>query len=163
MKETTVTGTPVRSRPDRVRVLTEAECVCLLAGRRVGRVVFDDGLQPTTFPVCYRLIDRRIVFRPSPASRLSDVAGRPVSFEVAEGCPGDRSGWSILVTGLCQGSEAKSAATTDVVTWATNHAAVARITIQALFGRTLERSRMAKADEAGPDRSQVWLEGRSAS
>ena len=115
-------GAGALARSDRlVRALTEAEVMCLLAAGRVGRVVFSDGLRPTAFPVNYRLIDRRIVFRTGPVSGLCDGAGGPVSFEVDEVCPGDRSGWSILVTGVCERLDASSAARMDVVTWVTNH------------------------------------------
>ncbi len=45
------------------QALTEAECMCLLAGESIGRVVYTDGALPTAFPVNYRLLNRSIVFR----------------------------------------------------------------------------------------------------
>jgi nitroimidazol reductase NimA-like FMN-containing flavoprotein (pyridoxamine 5'-phosphate oxidase superfamily) len=83
--------------------LTEAECLCLLAGESIGRVVYTDGVLPTAFPVNYRLLNRSIVFRTKPDARILRSSGDLyVSFEIDRFDEAARTGWSVLVTGRCR-------------------------------------------------------------
>ena len=75
------------------------ECLRLLGGGGVGRVVWQgaDGL--TVLPVNYRLINGAVVFHTSPASPLARLAEpTQVAFQVDVG-------WSVLVRGTSGPSE----------------------------------------------------------
>ena len=71
------------------------ECLRLLGGGGVGRVVWQgaDGL--TVLPVNYRLINGAVVFHTSPASPLARLAEpTQVAFQVDEIDHGTAVGWS---------------------------------------------------------------------
>ena len=119
--------------------LTEAECMCFLAGESVGRVVYSDGLLPTAFPVNYRLLNRRIVFRTKPNARVLMVGpDLYVSFEIDRFDEQTRTGWSVLVTGRCQPLH-PDIADTILDTWASTHrSSLHAISIDVVAGRRLE-------------------------
>jgi Predicted flavin-nucleotide-binding protein len=82
------------------------ECLRLLGGGGVGRVVWQgaDGL--TVLPVNYRLINGAVVFHTSPASPLARLAEpTQVAFQVDEIDHGTAVGWSVLVRGTSRPSE----------------------------------------------------------
>jgi len=82
------------------------ECLRLLGGGGVGRVVWQgaDGL--TVLPVNYRLINGAVVFHTSPASPLARLAEpTQVAFQVDEIDHGTAVGWSVLVRGTSGPSE----------------------------------------------------------
>ena len=132
---------PVQYETDErmIRSLTEAECMCLLAGESVGRIVYTDGVLPTAFPVNYRLLNRRIVFRTKPTARV--LMGSPdfrVSFEIDRSDEQTRTGWSVLVTGRCRPFH-PDIAEADLDTWASTHrSSVQGISIDVISGRRLE-------------------------
>ena len=81
-----------------VEVLTEADCLQLLASTEVGRVgVVIDG-QPLIFPVNYVLDGRYVVIHTNWA-KLSGTFGH-VAFEIDNFDPTTRSRWSVLVQGM---------------------------------------------------------------
>jgi uncharacterized protein len=85
---------------DGLELLEETEALRLLAHGEIGRVGVTIGALPAIFPVNYRFIDGRILFRSSPGSKLSAAARRAiVAFEVDDYNAADRSGWSVLVVG----------------------------------------------------------------
>jgi uncharacterized protein len=51
--------------------LTRSECLRLLAGDVIGRVVFTDSALPTVQPVNYVLDDEEIIFRTANGSKLA--------------------------------------------------------------------------------------------
>jgi nitroimidazol reductase NimA-like FMN-containing flavoprotein (pyridoxamine 5'-phosphate oxidase superfamily) len=83
-----------------LELLTEPECLELLAGTEVGRVGLTIGALPAIFPVNYGMVDGTIVFRTAPGSKLAAAAlGAVVAFEVDDYDRSDRSGWSVLAVG----------------------------------------------------------------
>lgn len=122
------------------RALTEAECLCLLAGESLGRVVYTDGVLPTAFPVNYLLRNRSIVFRTSPDARLLTAnPERFVSFEIDHFDEQTRTGWSVLVTGRCRPLH-PDLADAALDTWASmRRGALRGISMDVVSGRRLEK------------------------
>lgn len=76
-------------------ILNEAECMKLLRDGRLGRVGVHLGTEFSIFPVYYALLDRNVVFRTAPGSKMNAAVLRAqVVFEVD-----DASEWSVLVRG----------------------------------------------------------------
>jgi len=121
------------------QALTEAECICLLAGESIGRVVYTDGVLPSAFPVNYLLLNRSIVFRTKPDARVLLTGQEPyVSFEIDHVDELTRSGWSVLVTGRCLPLHPTIAGTL-LDTWAsTVRTSLHGISIDVVVGRRLE-------------------------
>jgi len=82
-------------------VIAEDECLELLRTARVGRVIVSMDALPAAFPVNFRVVDRRIVFRTGAGTKLSAAAEHAVlGFEVDEIDVERRTGWSVLVVGM---------------------------------------------------------------
>ena len=80
--------------------LDEAECLRLLAGCEIGRVVFTDAALPAAQPVTYLLDDEEIVFRTRGGSKLAAATRNAVvAFQVDQIDPGTRTGWTVLGVG----------------------------------------------------------------
>jgi len=88
-------------RPDHT-LLDERQCLRLLAGTAVGRIVYTVGALPAVLPVRYRLgADGSVLLRADAASELvRAVTGAVVAFEASELDEADGSGWSVTVLGL---------------------------------------------------------------
>src|SRR5689334_24972733 len=84
--------------------LRRGECLVLLAGGQVGRVVYTEDALPAARPVTYVLDGEEIVFRATPGSSLAGAARRVVGFEVDAMDVAMRSGWS--VTGAARAGRA---------------------------------------------------------
>ncbi|MGH9265970.1 MAG: pyridoxamine 5'-phosphate oxidase family protein [Acidimicrobiales bacterium] len=83
-----------------LEVLSREECLQLLAGSVVGRVVVTDRALPAAFPVNFTLFDDDVVFLSSEGSKLEAVStGQVVAFEVDEIDPRSQTGWSVLIQG----------------------------------------------------------------
>lgn len=83
-----------------LQVLSREECLRLLAGSVVGRVVVTDKALPAAFPVNFALLDGDVVFLTSHGSKLDAVTTEQVvAFEVDEIDPRSQSGWSVLIQG----------------------------------------------------------------
>jgi uncharacterized protein len=80
--------------------LSQSECLGLLAGQHLGRVVLVDDRGPIAVPVNFVLDRDTVVFRSDEGSKL-DVArlGASVAFEVDRADEATRTGWSVLVRG----------------------------------------------------------------
>jgi hypothetical protein len=84
-----------------LEVLDPVECARLLASATFGRIGITVSALPTILPINYRLVDRRIVFRTAPGTKLDAATrGAVVAFEVDSIDPLDHSGWSVVVTGV---------------------------------------------------------------
>jgi nitroimidazol reductase NimA-like FMN-containing flavoprotein (pyridoxamine 5'-phosphate oxidase superfamily) len=83
-----------------LEVLTEEQCLELLAGGPVGRVgVTMHGL-PVIMPVNYALVDGDIIFRTSHGTKLQAATEHAViAFEVDTHDAEGQSGWSVLAIG----------------------------------------------------------------
>jgi hypothetical protein len=80
--------------------LGRAECLRLLAGQEIGRVVFTDAALPAAQPVTYLLDDEEIVFRTGGGGKLAAATRNAVvAFQVDHIDPGTRTGWTVLGVG----------------------------------------------------------------
>lgn len=86
---------------DRLVPLDRQECLRLLAGAKVGRVVHTDRALPACTPVNFRLVGDAVVFRTAAGSRLAAATSNAVvAFEADEIDADTETGWSVLVTGV---------------------------------------------------------------
>jgi uncharacterized protein len=80
--------------------LDHGECLRLLAGRVVGRVVFTDEALPAAQPVKYLLDGEEVVFRTGACSKLASATRNTVvAFQVDEIDADTHIGWSVLGVG----------------------------------------------------------------
>jgi nitroimidazol reductase NimA-like FMN-containing flavoprotein (pyridoxamine 5'-phosphate oxidase superfamily) len=87
-----------------IETIGRHECMHLLAHRSfVGRVAFAVDGQPLVLPVNYVVDGTSVVFRTAAGTKLRALrGGARVAFEVDDGRPLDRAGWSVLVTGIAE-------------------------------------------------------------
>lgn len=85
--------------------LRRAESLGLLAGVRLGRIVFTERALPAIRPVNHVLADGHIIIRTHHSAALAGIAGPPhgpgviVAYEADEIDPTTHLGWSVIVTG----------------------------------------------------------------
>lgn len=86
---------------DGFRELDRQECLRLLAGAPVGRIVYTRRALPAVLPVNFRLDhDSAVLVRTSASSELvAAIDAAVVAFEVDEVDAATHSGWSVVVTG----------------------------------------------------------------
>jgi nitroimidazol reductase NimA-like FMN-containing flavoprotein (pyridoxamine 5'-phosphate oxidase superfamily) len=86
---------------DGFRELNRRECLIRLATVPVGRIVHTRHALPAVLPVNFGLDgDGAVLLRTSAASELvRAIEGSVVAFEADEVDAGNRSGWSVVVTG----------------------------------------------------------------
>jgi nitroimidazol reductase NimA-like FMN-containing flavoprotein (pyridoxamine 5'-phosphate oxidase superfamily) len=95
-----VTATADRAEMVELIELDHDECLRLLAGSMIGRVVFTDAALPAAQPVTYLLDDEEIVFRTSGGSKLAAATRNAVvAFQVDQIDITTRTGWSVLGIG----------------------------------------------------------------
>ncbi|GAA1227595.1 pyridoxamine 5'-phosphate oxidase family protein [Kitasatospora nipponensis] len=84
--------------------LEERQCLRLLAGAPVGRVVYTVGALPAVLPTRYQLDDDgSVLLRATAGSEfLRAVAGVLVAFQADEISAADGSGWSVTVLGTAE-------------------------------------------------------------
>jgi uncharacterized protein len=88
-------------RVGRTTVLSEEECLALLATQAIGRIAFVDAEgQPMALPVNYVLHEHTIVFRTDPGSKLTGATRQAVAFEIDGIDPLYHEGWSVVVKGM---------------------------------------------------------------
>jgi nitroimidazol reductase NimA-like FMN-containing flavoprotein (pyridoxamine 5'-phosphate oxidase superfamily) len=87
---------------DHLEVLTQQECMDLLATEQVGRLAVVVGLYPQVFPVNYRLDEWVVVFRTHVGTKLGAAHHNNVAFEVDHIDPVTQTGWSVLVQGMAE-------------------------------------------------------------
>ena len=76
------------------------ECLRLVAGGVVGRVVFTEAALPAAHPVAYLLDGGEVVFRTANGGKLAAATlHHVVAFQVDEVDPAGRTGWSVLGVG----------------------------------------------------------------
>jgi uncharacterized protein len=86
--------------PGELTRLGRDECLRLLAGVQVGRLVFTVNALPAVRPMNFALTDDRILLRTAPDSTVArKVAGQVVVFQADELDASTSSGWSVTVTG----------------------------------------------------------------
>lgn len=81
-------------------VLSRAQCLELLAGVQVGRVVVSDRVLPAAFPVNFVLFAGDVLFLADADSTVeAATAGHVVAFQADDIDPMSQSGWSVLIQG----------------------------------------------------------------
>jgi len=86
-----------------LEVLGRDECLRLLATATLGRIGVTSDALPTVLPVNFRFDGTRIVFRTGVGSKLDAATDNAVvAFEVDEIDPRQRTGWSVVVTGMAR-------------------------------------------------------------
>ena len=84
-------------------VLNRRQCLDLLQGVRVGRLVFTEDALPAVHPVNFRLWRDDVVIRVAGGAKLAAaVHNLVVAFEADELDPDLRTGWSVMVVGHAQ-------------------------------------------------------------
>jgi nitroimidazol reductase NimA-like FMN-containing flavoprotein (pyridoxamine 5'-phosphate oxidase superfamily) len=84
-----------------LEVLNAGECLYLLGGACIGRVGLVVSGQPHVLPVNYAADrDGSVVFRTTVGSILTNVATKPIAFEVDGFDERRRLGWSVCVHGV---------------------------------------------------------------
>jgi nitroimidazol reductase NimA-like FMN-containing flavoprotein (pyridoxamine 5'-phosphate oxidase superfamily) len=80
--------------------LDRTECLGLLGGLQVGRMVFTDRTTPMVHPVNFRLHGDDVIVRTSGGGKLAAAVSRgTVAFEADELDPDTCTGWSVVVVG----------------------------------------------------------------
>jgi nitroimidazol reductase NimA-like FMN-containing flavoprotein (pyridoxamine 5'-phosphate oxidase superfamily) len=80
--------------------LTRHECLGLLAGGVIGRVICTDGALPTAQPVNFVLDGQEIIFRTANGSKLAAATRNAVvAFQLDQFDTATRKGWSVLGVG----------------------------------------------------------------
>lgn len=86
-----------------LELMSRHECVQLLAGAEVGRVVFTVAALPAIVPVTFAVHDEAVVMCTAADTRLAAAAdGGVLAFEIDEMDPASRTGWSVVVTGVAR-------------------------------------------------------------
>src|ERR1043165_5238571 len=81
-------------------VLTRRQCLDLLEGVRVGRLVFTEDALPAVQPVNFRVWHDDVVIRVAGGPKLIAATDRQVvAFEADELDPDLRTGWSVTIVG----------------------------------------------------------------
>ncbi len=82
-----------------LQTLSTDECFQLLAGARVGRLVYQDDLGPLAVPINYALNGHDIVIRVGGGTKQAAMQQPMLAFEVDEIDPEEHAGWSVIVRG----------------------------------------------------------------
>ncbi|MDT5328029.1 MAG: hypothetical protein QOF25_5181 [Mycobacterium sp.] len=91
------------SRGQELEVRNRRQCLDLLQGVRVGRLVFTEDALPTVQPVNFRLWRDDLAIRVAGGAKLAAAAHNlVVAFEADELDPDLRTGWSVTVVGHAQ-------------------------------------------------------------
>lgn len=83
-------------------VLAPEECMRLLGTQSVGRLAVIAGGYPRVLPINFALDQGTVVFRTGPGTKLDAAQHRNVAFEVDQVDDSNRSGWSVLLTGMAE-------------------------------------------------------------
>lgn len=85
---------------DGLEILDRDDCLALLGGAPIGRVIFTEQALPAVQPVPFVLSDGAVVIRAAADSRLAAATrGTVVGFEADELHPDTAAGWSVLIVG----------------------------------------------------------------
>ncbi len=89
----------VGGSPNVIEELDPGECLALLAGEEVGRLIVS-GRPPQVYPVNFALDGATVLVRTAPGTKLDAVrADAEVAFEVDSIDRATHTGWSVVVTG----------------------------------------------------------------
>lgn len=83
-----------------MREIPQDDCLELLQGQDVGRMVFADDTGPLALPVNFSVARGTVLVATSPYGSIAKYATKgPVAFEVDESDEYTESGWSVLIRG----------------------------------------------------------------
>lgn len=86
-----------------LEVLSEEECLALLATAILGRVSITAGGLPVILPVNFLLVDRTVVFRSTAGTKLDAATrGDVVAFQADSFDASAHAGWSVNVIGVAR-------------------------------------------------------------
>ncbi len=84
-----------------VEALGPSECWARLRTAPMGRIALSVGALPVILPIFFRVVDRSVVFRSSPGSKLAVATSEVVVAVEVDGFePGTTEGWSVMVQGV---------------------------------------------------------------
>ena len=85
-----------------LEILSEHQCLDLLAARALGRIAFPLEGETEIFPVNYSTDGAIVVFRTGPGTKLAQSTATRVAFEVDEWDAAKKVGWSVVLKGVAQ-------------------------------------------------------------
>lgn len=85
-----------------LEILSEHQCLDLLAARALGRIAFPLEGETEIFPVNYSTDGTIVVFRTAPGTKLAQSTITRVAFEVDDWDAEARVGWSVVLKGVAQ-------------------------------------------------------------
>ena len=85
-----------------LEILSEHQCLDLLAARALGRIAFPLEGETEIFPVNYSTDGAIVVFRTAPGTKLAQSTITRVAFEVDDWDAEARVGWSVVLKGVAQ-------------------------------------------------------------
>ena len=90
-----------------LQVLSEAECMQLLAGSNFGRFAYNDNDGPVVIPVNYTVTSGTLLIATSPYSELAQHAHSvsAAAFQVDTIDVEQHTGWSVLVRGRTEAAD----------------------------------------------------------
>ncbi len=96
-----------RSDPDphlvaAMEILTQRECLGLLATVNVGRIGLVVRDRPEVLPVNFALDGDTILFRTAEGTVLNEASLRVVAFEADHLDPANHAGWSVMIQGFAR-------------------------------------------------------------
>lgn len=128
------------------QVLSEQECLELLAGEEFGRLAYHLADEVHIAPLNYALDGRRVVFRTAEGSKLLGVVmNTDVAFEIDRIDDGAEAAWSVIVRGaarILEGQEHRDADNLRLRPWVSSakHHVVA-IDLAEISGRRFHLAR----------------------
>ncbi len=135
----------IEQREPELLSLDREECLELLQKSDVGRIGYVIDGTAIILPVNFTMRGTDIVFRTAKGGKLSWLSNHShVAFEVDEGLPADREGWSVLCHGtaheVTDPGELDALRSGPMPAWVSSSADHwVRITIQEVSGRAVRR------------------------
>lgn len=123
--------------------LTRDECLRLMAGVGIGRIVYTRQAMPAVELVNFAIADGDIVIRTSRSGKLAAaIAGAVVAFEADRLDPGAAAGWSVTAIGesreVTDPADLERLSRIGLTTWAPgDHAHYIRISPRIVNGRVI--------------------------
>ena len=135
--------------------MARSQCLELLGGAQIARVVLSIKCMPVALPVNASLLGEDVIFSTDRGSKLTAaVEGQVVSVEADDIDLMYRTGWSVLVTGRAEPVEVGDRATLmrlGIEPWAGGYRDVfVRIDIDEITGRAIHQGRRSAFESYSP-------------
>lgn len=128
---------------DTLEVIGREECLALIAGVPVGRIIFTDRALPAVMPVAFAVRDDSVIIRTGSGSKLAMAASNAVvAFEADQIARDLQAGWSVTVVGRCsEATDPADIAALPLRSWTPGRPDhYIRIVAELVSGRRLRRS-----------------------